>query len=434
MKSVVKKVRDAQYYYFVIDKLYESISTTKNVFKRSDMFNILTQANVFYGLEDNKTTSYVILKKLETILEKFIEKVEGDKVSDTLYSLKINGNDDKVVLSEMKAQVTKYFGLKYSRKDKNSISNKERRKTVKKSTIVNCYKIFNWMVENKEKVMRRNVILNALGFQNIQSTQVDSWVKTIEDFNGTIIDLAYISTRDKTFEGYLKSENPGDGLISVIKLGNELYNLFPDNKFNNKPVYVKKNFTINKESVNKSDKDHNLSKLLYSVAGIVVGNEYKSVEIDNICSNLDKKFDIKITKKEIISILKNYPEEFDLIEHGERIRLNNNSSSWEEIKKEHGPKNFTKEVLVRLTFEQGLIQRYFPSAKVISRISEHDAIYKITYSESISDLINWIDLYRKFRESDKILNDEELEQTINREIERINALSFSSSLRYKLEI
>ena len=155
--------------------------------------------------------------------------------------------------------------------------------------------------------------------------------------------------------------------------------------------------------------------------------------MNDICSNLAKKFDIKITKKEIISALKESPE-FNLIEHGDRIRLNNNSSSWEEIKREHGPKNFTKEVLVRLTFDLKTVQTYFSSAIIVSQISECDAIYKITYNESISDLINWIELYRKFRENDKILNDEELEQTINREIERINALAFSDSLRYKLEI
>ena len=282
--------------------------------------------------------------------------------------------------------------------------------------------------------MERKEILKTLNYQNIQSSQVDSWLNTIERYNGTIIDLMYVATKGKREnKGFIKSNNPGNSLLLIIKLGNELYNMFPNTKFSNKPVYIKREQqSINLEKDEKIS-DHDLSKLIYSVAGIIFENSYRSVDMNDICSNLAKKFDIKITKKEIISALKESPE-FNLIEHGDRIRLNNNSSSWEEIKREHGPKNFTKEVLVRLTFDLKTVQTYFSSAIIVSQISECDAIYKITYNESISDLINWIELYRKFRENDKILNDEELEQTINREIERINALAFSDSLRYKLEI
>lgn len=441
MKKDLKKFRDAQYYCFVIDKWCESIPSTKNVLKKSDIFNLLTQANVFFGLEDNKYTSYSVLEKLENMLGTYIEKTD-DRIS-TLYSLKIDEKNKENTVSEIKSKIIEYFNLKYKnrkkveRKKEESGSltcKKERKYSVKRSTIENCYRILNWMVENKKNSMERKEILKTLNCQNIQSSQVDSWLNTIERYNGTIIDLMYIATKGKREnKGFIKSNNPGNSLLLIIKLGNELYNMFPNTKFSNKPVYIKRE----QQGINlvKDEKisDHDLSKLIYSVAGIIFENSYRSVDVNDICSNLAKKFDIKITKKEIISALKESPE-FDLIEHGDRIKLINNSSSWEKIVKEHGPKNFIKEVFVRLTFDLKTVQTYFSSAIIVSQISECDAIYKITYNESISDLINWIELYRKFRENDKILNDEELEQTINREIERINALAFSDSLRYKLEI
>lgn len=433
MKKELKKFRDAQYYCFVLDKWYESIPSTKNVLKRSDVFNILTQANVFFGFEGNKYTSYAILEKLEHILGTYIEKTDN-RVS-TLYSLKLEDGG----IDEMKAKIVEHFNLKYKRKaevKKAPIAcNKiERKYTIKKSTLENCYKILNWMVENKKNSIERKDILNLLNFQNIQVSQVDSWTTSIEKYNGTIVDLTYIATKGKKDNrSFIKSNNPGNSLLLIIKLGNDLYNMFPNNKFSNKPVYVKKEQSKNINFGDEKISNHDLSKLIYAVAGIIYENNYRSVDINDICSNLAKKFDIKVTKKEIISILKDYPREFDLIEHGDRIRLNDNSF-WEEIKREHGPKNFTKEVLVRLTFDLKTVQTYFSNAKIVSKISEYDAIFKITYNESVSDLINWIELYKKFRENDKILNDEELEQTINREIERINALAFSDSLRYKLEI
>ena len=435
MKNLKKKVRDAQYYCFVIDKWYDNIPKQRNVLKKSDILRILTEANIYFGMEDNKNTSFTVLRKLEDMLGQYIEKVKGNRFSESLYSFK---NVEEKTISEMKKKVLSYFDLRYKDKEeKNSKKSscpikKERKNYVKKATLEHLYKTLNWMVENKENSIERKKLLEILNFKNIQSSQVESWIKTIENYNGTIVDLIYIATNGrKTNKGFIKSSNPGDGLISIIKIGNELYNMFPNNKFNNKPVYVKKDLHTATNEFGELSK-HDFSNLLYAVAGIIVGNDYRSIEINDICSNLDRKFGIKSTKREIVSTLKDIPE-FDLIEHGERIRLAS-KESWEKIVKEHGPKNFKKEVLVRLSFDLKTLRLYFPESKVISEISDSDAIYKVIYDETVTSLINWIELYRKFRGTDKILNDEELEQTICREIERINALAFSESLRYKLEI
>ena len=110
MKKDLKKFRDAQYYCFVIDKWCESIPSTKNVLKKSDIFNLLTQANVFFGLEDNKYTSYSVLEKLENMLGTYIEKTD-DRIS-TLYSLKIDEKNKESTVSEIKSKIIEYFNLK----------------------------------------------------------------------------------------------------------------------------------------------------------------------------------------------------------------------------------------------------------------------------------------------------------------------------------
>ena len=160
-------------------------------------------------------------------------------------------------------------------------------------------------------------------------------------------------------------------------------------------------------------------------------NGGKSVDVDVVCSELSKKFQLQVTRKEILDTLKEV-DEFNVNSYSNRISLKMGRASWFGIREKYGPETRKKVVFARLTLPLEEIKEKFPETEILSIVSGDDAFYKIIYPESKHSLKNFTILYRKFRGVDNIF-DEVLKNEIEKEIQSLDIRSFKDDTEYIIE-
>lgn len=435
-KKLRKKSKGLEYYAAVLDKLV-NLNTT--VFSKKELYKIMDEVSEGGGYSTDPSLRTVSLKRFEEILtDKWLEKV-NDKDNKCLYSLKLTKGQEKEDLEQMKALFTNFYmnigerisaGRNGGKEQKNtkkqefsSILGKPKRESFEK-----FWRILCWMEQNKKNEIKLTEIRTLIG-GNFSECTLSSWIKSFENIN-MIIDAVYVSmNRGKSFVRI--HNNIISTKLQVQQAAYRCYGLILDGARNIKPLRKGEQERGIQRVVIRESEEEVYKTIFYAIAGIIMKNNEKPVGSDNICSILLKEFGIHETKKEIIEHLRRRPE-FNLIKHGELIELKDGIDSWEDIKTQFGPERKKKTVFARLTLPFEEIKKHFPGTKQESKISDNDAIYKIETNDSVHSLKEWVLLYRKLREPDKIFDDE-LVDKIKKEIIRIDILSFKDNFAYEIE-
>lgn len=153
-------------------------------------------------------------------------------------------------------------------------------------------------------------------------------------------------------------------------------------------------------------------------------------------SFLSKNFRIELSKQEIIDLIKEYAScYFEVILSGSNPGINlKKDINWDDFISEFHPKNFNYRFLARIGMTKEEISRFISedNIKVMSEISECDAVYEITNDRSMHSFKSLCNLYRTFRGKDKIF-DERLEKKIKNEIILVDSKSYEGNLAFDLE-
>ena len=172
------------------------------------------------------------------------------------------------------------------------------------------------------------------------------------------------------------------------------------------------------------------------VMASLIKRDNRFIEFFNMTSSLNKSFRIDLGKQEIIDLIKEQGKcyfEVNLSGGNPGINLKKDID-WDDFISEFHPKNFKYRFLARIGMTKEEISRFIPedNIKVMSEISECDAVYEITNDHSMHSFKNLCNLYRTFRGKDKIFS-ESLEKKIKNEIILVDGKSYEGNLAFDLE-
>lgn len=443
-----KREKDAKSREFYI-KILEQWSNTL-ILSRKELNKLVDDTCNELGLSANPGNRSFRVKRLEDVLGKdWLEKVEDDgpwrgRGKNYIYSLKLSKENKQGDLEKIKKLFLDFFALQDERKkrkgnlDQSQLSeeivNQDENKEVKKTTIM--YKphrsvfeklgnILKYLLENEKNSIDRSEISKVTGFQNFSENNLNGWISSLARV-GILLDARYISgSYGKTC---LKFENPKGIAASIREAAKKIYGMdiaFPGIHPGNNVITTRK-VTTPQKTDNKEK-----ARLFFAIGGFIAYNDYKPVDIDTLCKILRDNFYITATRREILDVIKG-EEDFESIQYGSKIGLKDKKFSWDNICDKYGPKNYEKQVVVRLTLPKKEIIEYFPKTEMLSKISENDAVYRITYEDTKHSLSKWVRIYRRFRGPDAIF-DKSLEEQIKLEIQRIDEFLYKDDIVYNIE-
>lgn len=169
--------------------------------------------------------------------------------------------------------------------------------------------------------------------------------------------------------------------------------------------------------------------LIFALGGIL-NNLGKAMSIDGACRILRENFGISTDRKDLEEVVKKEPD-LELVNFGSAIKLKDRES-WARLKEYYDPRQFRKTVMARIGMSLSEVREFFPKSELISKISDNDGIYNIIYSESRSDWKNLVRLFRTFRGTDVIL-DNEVQKRLTLAVMSENILVCKHDIAYEIE-
>lgn len=442
-----RKIRGLGYFNAILDR-WGALDST--ICTKEELYKIMDDLSKEMGYSIDRTLRAKNLRKIEEILmPKWIERIEDTskkrrgKGRNYIYSLKIenSGIEKNKGLEDIKSTMKEYFSENsYERKVKTpKVLEENKIEEAKKNasrprlrTLEHIWEVLEYMSKNNTNTMRCTELRALLGLQNFSAVNLDGWIKTLGNVG---VDLNAKYYTDSSRLGFVKIHNVNGTKVALMTTAKKYYDINLKSEAGKLHSYtqgktkVYQNPTTIVRIVNEDDIK---GKLIFAIGGLIsTMNGGKSVDVDVVCSELSKKFQLQVTRKEILDTLKEV-DEFNVNSYSNRIGLKMGRASWFGIREKYGPETRKKVVFARLTLPLEEIKEKFPETEVLSIVSGNDAFYKITYPESKHSLKNWTILYRKFRGVDNIF-DEVLKNEIEKEIQSLDIRSFKDDTEYIIE-
>lgn len=438
-----KLEKEIKYFIRIVEKMKDRGEIPTSILNR-----IIKDTDKEFGvITVDKFRYFKITQQLEKVLGKNLSirkdpsaKTRGRQAFVRTYKL-ISENDEELDL--LKSDIVSYFKrsevLKTGVGGKDEGESKERKRRIKKSFLV---KFWNLLSSLKKEEYSFTEIKNICHLGTFNRQVMENWKSTLEkvgvDLNVVIIDSGH--------EKNVRFLNLKNTMAQTAKAMNRL---FPENMVDVTKLLGMRSAskvtpattTIVKEKENNSDidivsdhKTYSLNYIYYAAGGIIKLDESRKVEINSLLKYLREGFGVVTTKKDLLDLIRKAEKYFEILNHGDAIKLLN-WKSWEEIKEKFGPQNFKKELIVRLGMTEDEVKTLVqgPEVSLVSKISDNDGIYCIKYDMSISHRRVLIRLYRTFRGNDMILNDKKLEEELKKESIILEARSYKSDIAYNIE-
>lgn len=441
-----ENVIGCEYFINILDRWNKNAG----IITKKDLYGIIDSLDIEFGYQYKKKASHRLscVKKLEEMLtSRWFEKIESGKIGrrgkDYIYSLKLEKGREKESLEEIKNLFRKYLSehirgkhtVRDIKKPEPEIKVKETKKVVSQEsklkprlgTLENLWKVLTWMNKNKTNEIKRTELGELLGFQNFSESNLKGWENSLKNA-GILLDAVYTSPGKGGCS--IKIRNVYGTMAAIREVAKRLYNVELEIGTGRVKGFLKGRKFV-KPVVQLVDTSGYKDKLIYAIGGIVMKNNQKAIDINTLCSILNKDFGIVETKNEILEAIKEV-EELESIQYGQRIGLKEGKFSWDDIKEKYGPQKRKKTVIARLTLPFEEIEKHFEDTKLLSKISENDAIYSITYEDSVHSIKTWAAMFRKFRGTD-IVFDEVLTGKVEEEIERLDRIAYKGNLEYEIE-
>lgn len=429
MKKGRKVVHGPEFYKRVLKIWYSE--KRSSVMTAKDIYSIFERVDAEMSiLKEGEEKDYHYYRYLlEKVLEILGDQIEKERIGVSMsYSLKIKDYETlKEVIerfencikeSKQPSNETKKQAATSSVGNISSMREPTLLASMKKSVIEEVWKILSWMYKNGKEMIDQPEIKDVIG-KRFDDKVLISWKKVLESY-GVQINVRYIGKLEiLSIRGIQEAFT---AIKSVAKDNFDLDLKIPERK-------------ERQEEEKKVDMsiDENTCRMYYAIGGLIMKNgSNKSLELDVVCKYLRENFGINQTKEGIMKSLSGTQEIICLYSQSSKLKLRNGNESWEIIKKKYGPMNFPKWVDARLTLSQQILTEYFPEVKMLSKISENDAIYRITYYDTKHSMSKWTALYRKFRDTDAIF-DENLSERIESEISRMDELFGKDDIAFEIE-
>lgn len=277
---------------------------------------------------------------------------------------------------------------------------------------------------DKDNKVNKKQIQAIMGLKSVPgiSKLITDWKGTLIRGGMTVKMSQYIALNKERF---IKIEDPNSAIMIISENYKKWFgeDLGAEDLLH---LHTKTSFKITKEvdSISKINKvDSRLPYLkaytIFAIAGIVKKFDGKTVDFVHIGESLRNNFNIDLSKTDIINIIKECASSyFNVNTHCGITGISLKSDiSWEDFCKEFSPRNYKKTVIARIGMTEEEVSRLMSNNKIrlLSRISENDAIYEITVDKSVHSLKEISNLYRTFRGTDQIF-DEELVKKIENEL------------------
>ena len=434
--------RNIEYFTKVVEKIglkVVPVSELYKIFSEVDKEMGIEVKNIHRGpLMTNKLIEVLGEKDLEIVVDEGSKNI-GRQVP-RWFSLKVK---DEKELNNIKSDIISYFkrrAVLLSESKKKPRTRKSGGKVVTEIRKPFLRSLWNLLLKiRKEKS-------DTISFQRMRELTGKPFTSQILEYwqkssslasGGVVIDVKVLGNRKDRKIKFINLNNTIFKMYELMRLN------FPDETF----TWVDDSGTVLKKiptkPVIKKETEQNLERttneteeayLIYAVGGIIKENGGTRVYTDVLTTRLRTDFGINVVKRDVVEVLKKETKYFDLINYGESVKLRD-ENSWANIKKIYGPENYFKDFLARLGMSIEDVQKVVPDMKVelISKISENDGIYKITYDRTMHQRKELVRLFRTFRQNDKILNDTDLENDLQREIELIDARSYKDNIAYQIE-
>lgn len=282
--------------------------------------------------------------------------------------------------------------------------------------------------------LSKKQIKTAMSLKNIQSMNVliDSWRSTL--MRGGIVANFSLYKNLKNDTELIITNCPG--LIRDIGLKYKQWfgiDLKSDEVLNiSTSIPVEKVIIQPKKVV--AELPFEIAYTIYAIGGICKNRE-SVVSYEVLYKLLKEHFSIKITRNEIIELVRKEAAEYLEVcnQCGGGIKLKN-TINWEDFSEKFSPMNFKNFTYARIGMTLEEVKKIVPSfeIEVVTEFTSNDAVYKIVYDKSIHSLRSLCILYRTFRGADKLF-DEELTKMIENEIVCIDSRSYVGNLAFEIE-
>lgn len=295
---------------------------------------------------------------------------------------------------------------------------------------------------DKDNNVSKKQIQAIMGLKSVPGIGklITEWKGTLIRGGMTVKMSQYIALNK---ERLIKIEDPNSAIMTISE---NYKKWFGEDLGAEDLLHTKTSFKITKEveSISKINKvDSRLPYLkaytIFAIAGIVKKFDGKTVDFVHIGESLRDNFNIDLSKTDIINIIKDCASSyFNVNTHCGIAGISLKADiSWEDFCKEFSPRNYKKTVIARIGMTEEEVSRLMSNNKVrlLSRISENDAIYEITVDKSIHSLKEISNLYRTFRGTDQIF-DEELVKKIENELVYSDSRAYNEKnyIPYSIEL
>lgn len=419
------------------------------------------------SLRENKTISDVHVKNLISevhseigrSLDKALIKRKADELLFTWMNSELN-----IVKKEMKGKRTP---LAIKLKNEEAMNDKEfeiftekilekvlvkesgrvrkepeiKEERIRINTLDNIMEALSYSITyNRGDGVTGNNVAKVLGVKRINQIQIKTWVNGLSKHSVTL-NVYYDGRNDK-----LVFREAEKDLSICCELYRKITGKEPKREYlkllsgKEKPkVLVSKTssaIVLKRSVVDKiTIEEDSYNDLYYYVAGIIVENEYKAVDIDSMCTNL-RKLGYDVSKTELQGILRKRAE-FSIVRYGAAVGLNEGGwKTWDEIKEKFNPKNNIKWVDCRLSLTLEEIKNVFPETEALSMITERDGFYRVYYNGSLTELTKWIQLATISIGAENLSSyifDQDLVKRIKTRINLLNEFMLKEELGCKLE-
>lgn len=424
----LKKIRGREFYIAVLDKFKNEKGGISTSTELKETFREVSKSQG-YTLE--KSSESWILAQFERMLtDKWLGKEKIKKrAGGYMYTLKFITGSEESCYKSVKECIDNYFNNRYSGKGKKKEKDIESM-VIKphKSVFIKVYSILKWMTENNTDKIFRAKLLEIVGLSAFSDINLQGWINNLAK-GGISFDATYVSGGIRNT--FLRVRNVEGTLASFVMTSKKL---FPEMNLSLPSFGRLKGYSPEKvictEKYFITEEPEELARFFFGLGSII--NEFDDkAGIDDICKNLDTKFNIKESKIGVLGKIKG-SDYFESIRNGLMVKFKD-PNSWRKVCELYGPQNFKKEVIARLTLPIDEIKQYFKEVEMISEIVPgKDAIYRIHYDGSVHSLKKFILLVRRFRDPDKIFNDELVEK-IRGLVKISDDQMFVNSLEYQSE-
>ena len=408
MKKLTKNEDRERFYSTLIEKIGTDIYTNTQIYGVIE--NTLKEFEV-----STHNTGYYFTRLQQVLGPGNYEMVEdatlptrkgpGRKKSGFLFSI----NPSFLKKGEEKASVTELISIPEVKgsKRKPRVSRTELTKP-RLAVVDKVWKLHTHYIKNNLDGMSFEEISKVVGiYYTMTKNQLENWFNICRSL-GMTVGLGFGPGKHRVNSYSVFIDNPRNGLISISETMRNKFGI-KDN-FDPTPYIGKKVTETTSEDLGKLPKE--TKEKLWYIAGVIMrlGNESKNFH--EICTFVRRLFGVDITTTQLQTLLKPITL-FDISRTDTgRVCLkenkgDNGKKAYEMIKAICSPFAHRNSTLIRIGLPLSDVEKYLPF-ELVSEITPTEGIYKIYYSESLTDKINLGILAQIMRGKDMFLTDPEL--------------------------